>query len=315
MKIIQGLDKEYFSQNHVVTVGTFDGVHLGHRRVLEEVISIKFNKISEYKSVVITFEPHPQFVLKNKHSGLKILTDLNEKLALLREIGIDLVFIVNFTEEFSKISAENFLKMLVNNVGISDLVVGYDHFFGRNREGGYEILQKFSEKLKFNVHLINEFTLNGEFIKSTNIRELIEKGQIEQANKFLGYYYFLQGEVIVGNRRGNSLGFPTSNIKPDSEFKLIPKNGVYFVRVTYNDFKYYGMMNIGNRPTFSDEGVTFMEVNIFNFNENIYGKKIKIEFIEYIRTEKKFDSTEKLIMQIKKDKDYCNQKIKKIKEI
>lgn len=290
-----------FSKKSVITVGTFDGVHLGHKEILKVVNSIKENK--GLRSVIVTFDPHPQIVLKNKDKDIKILSTIEEKLRIFEEYEIDLVYIINFTKEFSQTSAEDFYKnYLIEGIGISDLVLGYDHMFGKNREGNFELLSGISEKYEFNVDKVNEFTMNGEHISSTAIRELLYKGEIEKANEMLGTEYTLSGVVTEGFKRGRELGYPTANIIPDSEFKLIPKKGIYSVSVDIGNRKYGGMMSIGTNPTVSNTDELKLEVNIFDFDEDIYGKNIQINFLSYIREEKKFDSLEDLISAMNEDK-------------
>jgi riboflavin kinase/FMN adenylyltransferase len=309
MLILRELDKKFFDKQSVVTVGTFDGVHLGHREIIGDLNNIKNEK--KLRSVIVTFDPHPQIVLKNKHPReIKILTTTEEKLKLFEMFGIDAVYIINFTLEFSRTSAENFYKdYLIDKIGLTDIVLGFDHNFGKNREGNYQTLSVFSGKYKFNIHRVDEFKVDGEHINSTIIRNLLYEGDIEKASWLLGDYYNLEGKIVYGDRRGRLIGFPTANIEPISQFKLIPKFGVYLVSVVIKNKKYFGMMNIGNRPTVSTGDKLFLEVNIFDFDDVIYDEIIKVKFIKYLRDEKKFDSIKDLTVQIKKDKDECFKKI------
>ena len=312
MQLLRELDKTFYDKQSVVTVGTFDGVHLGHRKIIEDLNAIKTAK--KLRSVIVTFDPHPQIILRNKHSKeIKILSTIEEKISLFEKYGIDLVYIINFTPEFSQTNAENFYKdYLIDNIGLTDIVLGFDHNFGKNREGNYETLQTLSEKYGFGVHRVEEFKVDGEHINSTRIRNLLYDGEIGKATSLLGDYYGLEGKVVLGDKRGRQIGFPTANIEPLSSYKLIPKNGVYLVSVEINNIRYFGMMNIGFRPTVSDNQKIFLEVNIFDFNRDIYGENIIINFIDYLREEKKFNSLGELKEQIFNDKENCIKKINKL---
>ncbi len=306
MQVIREDENNCYNKNSVVTVGTFDGIHLGHKKIISDLIEIKKEK--NLRSVVVTFDPHPQLILKNKHHIIKILSTTEEKIKEFEKLGVDLVFIINFTKDFSETNAEGFYKnYLIEKIGLKDIVIGYDHNFGKNREGNYETLKNFSAKYGFNVHKVDEYKINGERTNSTTIRNLLSEGNIEKASQILGYNYYFTGTVITGDKRGKKIGFPTANIKPISEYKLIPKNGVYFVSAEINNAKYYGMMNIGNRPTIADLNEIFIEVNIFDFDSDIYNETIKIEFLNYLREEKKFSSIEELIAQLNKDKEICKK--------
>ncbi|HRE41250.1 MAG TPA: bifunctional riboflavin kinase/FAD synthetase [Ignavibacteria bacterium] len=308
MKIARTSGEIEFDKKSVITVGTFDGVHLGHQEILKVINSIKENK--GLRSVIVTFDPHPQIVLKNKDRDIKILSTIDEKTEIFKSYNIDLVYIINFTKEFSQTSAEDFYKKyLIDKIGITDLVLGYDHMFGKNREGNFDLLSGISEKYLFTVDKINEFTLNGEHISSTKIRNLLLSGEIEKANEMLGREYTISGIVTEGFKRGRELGFPTANIIPDSEFKLIPKIGIYTVRAEIENETYGGMMSIGHNPTVSDTDDLKIEVNIFDFEKDIYGKKITVKFISYIREEEKFESIENLISAMNEDKRKSQNKL------
>ena len=308
MKVFRDSDKFEFDNRSVVTVGTFDGVHLGHKKIIEKLNDIKKSK--KLRSVIVTFDPHPQIVLKNKTKDIKILTTTDEKLKLFESFEIDIIYIINFTKEFAKISSEEFYKTyLIDKIGMSELVLGYDHKFGKDREGNITTLKNLSGEYNFNFHGVGEFKINNEKVNSTAIRNTITESNLEKASFFLGRSYSMAGQVIGGDKRGKSLGYPTANIKPLSENKLIPNTGVYLVSIELKDSLYYGMMNIGFRPTISDNNEKIMEVNIFNFDEDIYGEIIKINFIEKIRDEKKFDSINELKKQLSADKEYSINKI------
>jgi len=307
MLVIKEGDKSCYNKNSVVTVGTFDGIHLGHRKIISDLHKIKNEK--NLRSVVVTFDPHPQFILKNKHKSIKLLSTIEEKLNEFELLGVDLVYVLNFTKEFAGISAESFYKNhLIEKIGLTDIVLGYDHNFGKNREGNYDTLKDFSKIFGFNVHKVEEFKINGDRINSTTIRNLLNNGDVEKASSLLGNNYRFSGKVVFGDKRGSTIGFPTANIQPLSEYKLIPKNGVYFVSAEVRGKKYFGMMNIGNRPTISEnKKELFLEVNLFGFDENIYDEIIKIDFIKFIREENKFSSIDELVSQLNKDRETCKK--------
>jgi riboflavin kinase/FMN adenylyltransferase len=308
MRVFRYSDKFELDNRSVVTVGTFDGVHLGHKKIIDKLNDIKKSK--KLRSVIVTFDPHPQIVLKNRTKDIKILTTTDEKLELFKSFEIDIINIINFTKEFAKTSSEKFYKTyLIDKIGISELVLGYDHKFGKGREGNIATLRNLSDKYNFNFHRVEEFKINNEKVNSTAIRDTITGSNLEKASLFLGRNYSLAGQVIGGDKRGKSLGYPTANIKPLSENKLIPNTGVYLVSIELKDSLYYGMMNIGFRPTISDNNEKIMEVNIFNFDKDIYDEIIKINFIEKIRDEKKFDSLNELRKQLSADKEYSINKI------
>ena len=308
MKVFRDSDKFDYDNRSVVTVGTFDGVHLGHKKIIDKLNDIKKSK--KLRSVLVTFDPHPQIVLKNRTKDIKILTTTDEKLELLKSFDIDFIYIINFTKEFAETSSEEFYKTyLIDKIGMVELVLGYDHKFGKDREGNIDTLRNLADKHNFNFHKVEEFKINNENVNSTAIRDSINESNLEKASLFLGRNYSLAGQVIGGDKRGKSLGYPTANIKPLSKNKLLPNTGVYLVSIELKDSLYYGMMNIGYRPTISDNNERIMEVNIFNFDENIYDEIIKINFIEKIRDEKKFDSLNELKKQLSADKEYSINKI------
>ncbi len=303
MKIFRHLDKSNYDKNSIVTVGTFDGVHIGHRVVIEKLHELK-EKFGG-RSVIVTFDPHPQLVLRNRASEIKLLSSTHERLEVFEALGVDVVYVLKFTNEFAELSAEEFLKeYLVEGIGLAHLVLGFDHSFGKNREGNYESLLKLTGKYGFDVYKVEE--LRGESrINSTSIRNLLREGNLEKARQILGDDYSFEGKVVRGDRRGNTIGFPTANVHVQDEHKLLPKNGVYSVKVILEDGVYYGMMNIGYRPTVSDGNNIFIEVNIFDFDKDIYGKKIKVVLKKFIRDERKFNSLDDLVIQLNKDKEEC----------
>jgi len=310
MLIVKEGDKTCYNKDSVVTVGTFDGIHLGHKKIISDLLEIKKKK--NLRSVVVTFDPHPQLILKNRHQAIKLLSTTEEKMEEFKSLGVDLVYILNFTKEFAEISAEDFFRnYLIEKIGLTDIVLGYDHNFGKNREGNFESLKGFGEKYGFDVHKVDEFKINGDRVNSTTIRNFLSEGNVKKASFLLGNGYYFSGKVVYGDKRGSTIGFPTANIEPLSEHKLIPKNGVYFISAEVKGSKYFGMMNIGNRPTIAENNKIFIEANLFDFSDNIYGETVKIEFEEFLRDERKFSSLEELVLQLRKDKETCYGLMKK----
>lgn len=291
-----------FDKNTVVTVGTFDGVHEGHRALMETVVEKA--KKRKARSVVITFDPHPRSIIQSKGKSIRLLTSLQERAEILEVMGIDVLCVIPFTRDFSLLSSEEFVKDIINkNIGIGEFVIGYDHHFGKDRSGTIETLENLGPELDFNVYVVSKKEMGERTISSTAIRkELQENGNIESATKLLGRPYLLNGVVIHGDERGRELGFPTANLKPEHPDKIIPKNGIYAVKVRVDDGWYSGMMNIGIRPTFNGEAKS-LEVNIFEFDQMIYGKTIQVRFLGRIRDEKKFKGIEELKSQLKLDKE------------
>lgn len=310
MKIYRHINEVEFSNDRVITVGTFDGVHTGHHTILEKMRDIA--KSNNIESMVITFEPHPQLIVKSPlKKNIKLLTTTDEKIELLEKHGIDSVLIIEFTKEFSLTSPEVFIEdILLKKIGMSNFLIGYDHLFGKDRKGNYDLLQHIGSRYNFKIERLTAHQEDNIIVSSTQIRNLICEYQVEEANKLLGYNYFLNGKVVLGNQLGRKIGFPTLNIKQDNEYKLMPANGVYLTAVYYHDKKYYGMGNIGVRPTLTDDKVPTLEINLFDFDDDIYGQEVKAEFIKFIRPEKKFPSVDELIEQLHKDKENCINLIK-----
>jgi len=302
MQVVRDIREIQYDKKSAITVGTFDGVHLGHKKIIEKLNSIKDSK--KLRSIIVTFEPHPQIVLKNRAKDIKILTTLDEKLEIFEQLKIDITYVINFTKDFANTTAEEFYKnYLIDKIGINDLVLGYDHMFGKNREGNFDTLKVLSEKYYFTVDKVDEFKFEGEHISSTVIRNLLNEGNVKKVSLILGRYYNIKGKVIEGRKLGKELSYPTANIEISDEYKLIPKIGIYAVSVELNGSLHYGMMSIGKNPTVTDDDNIKLEVNIFDFAENIYEKEIKIDFIDYLRDEKKFDSLENLKKQMSQDKE------------
>jgi len=296
----------------VISIGTFDGVHCAHRQILDKVLEL--SKANSSRSFIVTFHPHPQEVLKNKTPEIKLLTTTEEKLNLLGEIGIENVLVINFTEEFSKTQARDFYKNIIySRIGVQDMVVGFDHMFGRNREGDFNTLTELGSEFKFRVHRVGEIDVDGIKVSSTNIRHFLADGIVEKANRLLGHKYGFEGLVVIGDKNGRNLGFPTANVEPTALNKLIPGDGVYCLKVTIGKDVFYGMMNIGFRPTLTEGIKKVMEINIFDFDKDIYGEKIYINFLTRLRSEMKFASKEELIEQLNKDKEQSLNYLKSIK--
>jgi len=288
--------------NSVVTVGTFDGVHEGHRSLIETVV--KKAKARDARSVVISFDPHPRDIINPGSSGIKQLTTIRERREILEEIGIDVLLIIPFTRDFSLMSSEEFVQKIVfDKVGVSEFVIGYDHHFGKDRTGTIETVENLGKELGFDAFIVSKKEMGAITVSSTTIRkELSEEGNVEQAANLLGRKYLLNGIVIHGDKRGRSIGYPTANLKAEHPNKVIPKNGVYAVRVRVGEKWFGGMMNIGNRPTF-DKVELRLEVHIFEFDEDIYGQTIQVRFLKRLRDEVKFSGIDELVAQLGKDKE------------
>ncbi len=294
--------KEYNSiEGSVVTIGTFDGIHLGHQDIIHKLQEISNKK--KLKSIVLSFSPHPKIVLQN-NTDIKLINTLDEKVEILKKYNIDYFIIKEFTKEFSRLTALEFVRdILVNTLNAKHLIVGYDHHFGRNRGANIIQLREFGEIYDFEVTEISPRKINDISISSTKIRALLKEGKIDYANKYLDEYFVLTGMVVKGMGRGKLLGFPTANIKIKDEHKLIPNNGVYIVASCIDSKIYYGMMNIGKNPTFIDKNQS-IEVHFFDLDYDIYDKNITIKLIKRIRDEKKFNSPELLRDQLELDRDF-----------
>jgi len=290
----------FTSQNKtIVTIGTFDGVHIGHQKILKKITQIA--REENYESVVLTFFPHPRMVLQQDNS-IKLLNTIHEKEELFENIGIDHLIIHPFDQEFSKLSAEDFVKkILVDQLNIQKIVIGYDHRFGKDRSANLDDLIEFGIKYNFEVEQISAEEINNNAVSSTKIRNSILDGDIETANSYLGYFYNFTGTVVKGKQLGRTIGFPTANISIEEEYKLLPKNGVYIVQTCIEGTDYFGMMNIGTRPTI-DGTTQSVEVFILDFDKEIYNTKLTVSVLKFIREEKKFESFEHLREQIEKDK-------------
>ncbi|MCX6182598.1 MAG: bifunctional riboflavin kinase/FAD synthetase [Bacteroidetes bacterium] len=284
----------------VVTTGTFDGVHLGHQTILNRLKEIALREGAE--TVVLTFDPHPRIVIYND-TNIRLITTLPEKIEWLEKQGIDHLIVIPFTKEFSRISSIDFIRnILVGIIGTSKLVIGYNHLFGRNREGSFEHLKEYGPVYGFDVEEIPAQEINNVDISSTKIREALEVGNIVLANNYLGHSFSLRGKVVEGNQKGRTIGFPTANIHIDDQHKMIPGVGVYVVKVLMEGKEWGGMMNIGFRPTIKEEENINIEVNVFDFSGDIYGREIVILPLQKIRDEQKFASLDKLKEQLQQDR-------------
>jgi riboflavin kinase/FMN adenylyltransferase len=284
----------------ILTLGTFDGVHFGHKKILEKVTQNTENE--KYESVVLTFFPHPRMVLQ-EDSGIKMLNTIDEKIELFDKIGIQNLVIHPFDEKFSRLTAEEFVKnILVDQFRIHKIIIGHDHRFGRNRTANIDDLKTFGKQYDFEVEEISAQEIKEVSVSSTKIRNALNDGDIALANEFLGYDYTLTGIIAKGKQLGRTIGFPTANLKLDENYKLIPKNGVYIVKSIIGSKTVLGMMNIGFNPTVDGKYQT-IEINYFDFNDDLYDQKITVSILERIRSEEKFDSVALLKEQLEKDRN------------
>lgn len=303
MKVIEDLalfEKPDFS---VVTIGTFDGVHVGHQVILNQLTKVA--RDHNGKSILITFWPHPRFVLKGADPSLKLLSTFEEKVHLLSALNLDYLIKIPFTPEFSNLSADDFVKkILVDPIGTKRLFIGYDHHFGRNREGDIHFLQKSAEKHDFQVEEIPRQDIDDIGVSSTKIRNHLSEGEVQLANVLLGTAYSIEGKVVHGDKLGRTIGYPTANIEIRDDYKLLPADGAYAVRMILKRKKLDGMCNIGFKPTVKGNKRT-IEAHLFQFNSDIYGEDISLEFIQVLRKEMKFDSVAELKAQLDKDKQHA----------
>jgi len=301
MQVFSSIKDLTKNKNTILTLGTFDGIHPGHLKIIDKLVSC--SKEKGCRNVVITFHPHPRTVLSGS-SSVKMLSTQEEKINLLRKHGVENLLTINFTKEFASLTAEEFIyDYLINGIGLSEIVLGHDHHFGKGRSGNVELLKKIGAKENFVVTTAEPFLIDGEVVSSTKIRNAISEGDIARSNKLLARNYSFSGVVVSGDKRGRELGFPTANIKLSSQEKLLPASGIYAVRVFVENENHIGLLSIGNRPTFYNEGELVTEVYIYDFNREIYGKEVTTELVERLRGEEKFDSAEELINQMNKDKE------------
>lgn len=305
MKIYKTLDTFTPPRYAVVTSGTFDGVHLGHQKILERI-----RQLADWHSgetVLITYWPHPRLVLYPEDTSLKLLSSFQEKAALLEKAGIDHLISIPFDEKFASQSSEEFIReVLVKTIGTKKLVIGYDHRFGKNREGSFEHLAANAPTYGFEVEEISRQDIDEVGISSTKIRNALNQGDIALANSFLGYPYMLNGTVVSGDKIGRTLGYPTANVEISFKNKLIPADGIYAVKIIVDKQEYKGMLYIGNRPTLEDNRKK-IEVNLFDFSGSLYEKEIQLHIIEWIRADQKFDSLEQLKERLHEDEKIAKQ--------
>ena len=299
VETVQGISQFNSSENTAITIGTFDGVHIGHKRILERLINNA--KKTGTKSTVLTFFPHPRMVLQ-KDTEIKLLNTLSEKQKILKEMGLDYLIVHPFTKEFSRLPALEFVRdVLVNQLKVKSVVIGYDHRFGRNRNASIQDLMGFGNTFDFKVEEIPAQEIDEVSVSSTKIRNALLDGDIQTANSYLGYEYMLSGKVVQGKGLGKGLGFPTANIEIEEPYKLVPQNGVYIVSCQFEDQRAPGMMNIGINPTVNGTAKS-IEVNLFDIEQDLYQKKIQVRFLKKIRNEQKFDSLKALSNQLHEDK-------------
>jgi riboflavin kinase/FMN adenylyltransferase len=299
LKLFESINEFQSTKKTILTLGTFDGVHIGHKKILERLTQNTEN--GKYESLVLTFFPHPRMVLQEK-SEIKLLNTIPEKSKLLEKSGIENLVIHPFNESFSRLTAEEFVhSILVNQFHIQKIIIGHDHRFGRNRTANIDNLIAFGAEYGFEVEQISAQEIQDVSVSSTKIRKALLDGNMSLANEYLGYAYFLTGEVVKGKQLGRTIGFPTANIQIKEDYKLIPKNGVYAVKAFIGQKEVFGMMNIGFNPTVNGQKQT-IEVNLFDFDADIYGEKLEISLLKYLREEQKFGSVDLLKEQLNQDK-------------
>ncbi|MDA9760282.1 bifunctional riboflavin kinase/FAD synthetase [Flavobacteriaceae bacterium] len=294
-------------KNSVVTIGTFDGVHVGHQKIINRLVHIA--ETNKLQALVLTFFPHPRMVVQ-KDSSIKLINTIDEKAAQLQQLGVDHLVLKEFTKTFSRLSALEYVRdVLVNKLKVKHIIVGYDHHFGRNRTATIEDLIEFGKFYGFEVTQIDAQEVGDVAVSSTKIRAALREGNMRVANDFLGYNFMLTGTVVKGKGLGANLSFPTANIFIEEPYKLIPKQGVYLVQSKIENQLVYGMMNIGKNPTVSQDNKTHIEVHFFNLDSNLYTKTLKIELLEHLRSEIKFPNIEALKVQLEKDKALAQKRI------
>lgn len=309
MKIFHSINDFTSTKKTILTLGTFDGVHLGHKKILNKLIQNSANK--EFESLVLTFFPHPRMVLQGG-SALKLLNTITEKVALIEELGIENIVIHPFDEAFSRLTAEEFVRdVLVDKFKVHKIIIGYDHRFGRNRTADINDLIGFGLEYGFEVEQISVKEINDISVSSTKIRTALQEGSMNLANSYLGYNYFISGTVVKGKQLGRTIGYPTANLQIAETFKLIPQTGVYIVQSQIQNKVVFGMMNIGNNPTVGGQQQS-IEVFFLDFEADLYQKELQVSILRRIRSEKKFNSIEELKEQLRKDEQTVVEYINKI---
>ena len=306
MKTIHGIENFPADEASIVTIGTFDGVHLGHQQILKQLIDT--SRKSKLKSVLLTFFPHPRMVLQPDIS-MRLIQTIQEREKALQKTGLDYLVIHPFSTEFSRLSADDYVKqILVEQLNVRKVVVGYDHRFGRNRTASLEDMYHYADIHEFEVIEINAEKIESTAVSSTKIRKAIDEGNIELANTYLGHSFTIEGMVIDGDKRGRELSYPTANIDLQNQHKIVPKQGVYLVKSKLKGRVVYGMMNIGTKPTF-DTTMPSIEVHFLDWNGDLYGQAVQVEMLKWVREERKFNTVEKLQTQIQADEQYCRSSI------
>ena len=306
MKTIHGIENFPADEVSIVTIGTFDGVHLGHQQILKQLIDT--SRKSKLKSVLLTFFPHPRMVLQPDIS-MRLIQTIQEREKALQKTGLDYLVIHPFSTEFSRLSADDYVKqILVEQLNVRKVVVGYDHRFGRNRTASLEDMYHYADIHEFEVIEINAEKIESTAVSSTKIRKAIDEGNIELANTYLGHSFTIEGMVIDGDKRGRELSYPTANIDLQNQHKIVPKQGVYLVKSKLKGRVVYGMMNIGTKPTF-DTTMPSIEVHFLDWNGDLYGQAVQVELLKWVREERKFSSVEELQTQIQADEQYCRSSI------
>lgn len=306
MKTIHGIENFPADEASIVTIGTFDGVHLGHQQILKQLIET--SQKSKLKSVLLTFFPHPRMVLQPDVS-MRLIQTIEERERALAKTGLDYLIIHPFSAEFSRLSADDYVKqVLVEQLNVQKVVVGYDHRFGRNRTASLEDMYHYEDIYDFEVIEIDAKKIDSTAVSSTKIRKAIDDGSIELANTYLGHSFTLEGMVVHGDKRGRELSYPTANIDLQNPHKIVPKQGVYLVKSNLSNRVVYGMMNIGTKPTF-DASMPSIEVHFFDWDGDLYGQAVQVELLKWVREERKFGSVEELQAQIQADEQYCRSYI------
>jgi len=309
LKIYQHLSEFKKLDNAVVTIGTFDGVHYGHQKIVKRLCELA--KENGGESVILTFFPHPRLILDPENQNLKMINTVKQKAEILAGLGVDHLIIIPFTRDFSNLSAREYIQqILVETIGTKYIIVGYDHRFGKDRKGGMPELELYAKDFDYRIELIPEQDINDVAVSSTKIRQALLQGDVALAAEYLGYHFSIEGRVVKGDKIGRTIGYPTANIFVEETYKLIPSDGIYAVNVSMGDENYRGMAYIGQRPTIN--GMTRnIEVNIFDFNKEIYGQTMVMTFLQFLRHDVKFTGLEALKVQLHKDKEntlaYFNQ--------
>lgn len=298
MEVIRSIHNFSSNKQTIVTIGTFDGVHIGHQKIIDNIVAK--SKVEGKKSVVLTFFPHPRMVLQ-KDTSIKLINTIDERIKLLEKTGLDFLIIHPFSVDFSRMTALEFVRdILVNQLNTSRLIIGYDHHFGKNREGNIEQLTEYSHLYDFIVEEIPPQDIDKVSVSSTKIRKALITGSLKTANSYLGHNFSISGKVVNGKKLGGKIGYPTANISVEQDYKIIPKTGVYIVKSIINNKLIYGMMNIGTRPTVQGNHQT-IEVHFFDFNQNLYNTFLEIELLHFLRDEQKFNTINDLTLQLEKD--------------